>query len=85
MRIGQGYDVHAFGEGDHIIIGGVTIPYEKGLVAHSDGDVLMHYWVPPPSAILVSTFLTRTHATVAQTVVSYYVKWSRSLIIKVIA
>jgi|TARA_R110000822_G_scaffold159476_21_gene299459 2-C-methyl-D-erythritol 2,4-cyclodiphosphate synthase len=42
MRIGQGYDVHAFGEGDHIIIGGVTIPYEKGLVAHSDGDVLIH-------------------------------------------
>ncbi|MFT7299702.1 MAG: 2-C-methyl-D-erythritol 2,4-cyclodiphosphate synthase [Porticoccus sp.] len=42
MRIGQGYDVHAFGEGDHIVIGGVTIPYEKGLVAHSDGDVLIH-------------------------------------------
>ena len=42
MRIGQGYDVHAFGEGDHIVIGGVSIPYEKGLVAHSDGDVLIH-------------------------------------------
>ena len=42
MRIGQGYDVHAFGEGDHIIIGGVSIPYERGLVAHSDGDVLIH-------------------------------------------
>ena len=42
MRIGQGYDVHAFGEGDHIILGGVTIPYERGLVAHSDGDVLIH-------------------------------------------
>lgn len=42
MRIGQGYDVHAFGEGDHIIIGGVTISYEHGLVAHSDGDVLIH-------------------------------------------
>lgn len=42
MRIGQGYDVHAFGEGDHIILGGVTIPYERGLIAHSDGDVLLH-------------------------------------------
>tara|TARA_R110000868_G_scaffold366298_1_gene629218 strand:- start:677 stop:1144 length:468 start_codon:yes stop_codon:yes gene_type:complete len=42
VRIGQGYDVHAFGEGDHIILGGVTIPYERGLMAHSDGDVLIH-------------------------------------------
>lgn len=42
MRIGQGYDVHAFGDGDHIVIGGVTIPYERGLIAHSDGDVLIH-------------------------------------------
>ncbi|PCJ92084.1 MAG: 2-C-methyl-D-erythritol 2,4-cyclodiphosphate synthase [Porticoccaceae bacterium] len=42
MRIGQGYDVHAFGEGNHIILGGVTIPYERGLIAHSDGDVLIH-------------------------------------------
>lgn len=42
MRIGQGYDVHRFCEGDHIILGGVTIPYEKGLEAHSDGDVVLH-------------------------------------------
>tara|TARA_B110000196_G_scaffold150197_1_gene129602 strand:+ start:102 stop:569 length:468 start_codon:yes stop_codon:yes gene_type:complete len=42
MRIGHGYDVHAFGEGDHIIIGGVKIPYRYGLLAHSDGDVLIH-------------------------------------------
>jgi len=42
MRIGQGYDVHAFGEGDHITLGGVSIPYERGLIAHSDGDVLIH-------------------------------------------
>lgn len=42
MRIGQGYDVHAFGEGDHIVIGGVSIPYDRGLIAHSDGDVLIH-------------------------------------------
>ena len=42
MRIGQGYDVHAFGEGDKIVIGGVVIPHKKGLIAHSDGDVLLH-------------------------------------------
>ncbi len=42
MRIGQGFDVHAFGEGERIVIGGVAIPYERGLVAHSDGDVLLH-------------------------------------------
>ncbi len=42
MRIGQGYDVHAFGDGDKIVIGGVAIPHERGLVAHSDGDVLLH-------------------------------------------
>jgi len=41
-RIGSGFDVHAFGEGDHIILGGVKIPYQNGLVAHSDGDVLLH-------------------------------------------
>jgi 2-C-methyl-D-erythritol 2,4-cyclodiphosphate synthase len=42
MRIGQGFDAHRFGPGDKIIIGGVVIPHEKGLVAHSDGDVLLH-------------------------------------------
>ncbi|HEY8386120.1 MAG TPA: 2-C-methyl-D-erythritol 2,4-cyclodiphosphate synthase [Porticoccaceae bacterium] len=42
MRIGHGYDVHAFGPGDHIVIGGVRIPHRQGLVAHSDGDVLIH-------------------------------------------
>lgn len=42
VRIGHGYDVHRFGEGDHVILGGVTIPYEKGLIAHSDGDVVLH-------------------------------------------
>ena len=42
MRIGHGYDVHAFGEGDKIVIGGVVIPHRFGLVAHSDGDVLLH-------------------------------------------
>lgn len=42
MRIGQGFDVHAFGEGDKFVIGGVVIPHSRGLVAHSDGDVLLH-------------------------------------------
>jgi 2-C-methyl-D-erythritol 2,4-cyclodiphosphate synthase len=42
MRIGHGYDVHRFTEGDHIILGGVIIPYEKAFLAHSDGDVLIH-------------------------------------------
>ncbi|MFV8817674.1 2-C-methyl-D-erythritol 2,4-cyclodiphosphate synthase [Haliea sp. E17] len=42
MRIGHGYDVHRFGEGDGIVIGGVRIPHRRGLLAHSDGDVLVH-------------------------------------------
>ena len=42
IRIGHGYDVHAFAENRKCIIGGVTIPYEKGLLGHSDADVLLH-------------------------------------------
>lgn len=42
MRIGQGFDAHRFTDGDHVIIGGVRIPFEKGIEAHSDGDVLLH-------------------------------------------
>lgn len=42
MRIGQGYDVHAFGDGDHLVIGGVRIAHTRGIVAHSDGDVVIH-------------------------------------------
>ncbi|MCV2403782.1 2-C-methyl-D-erythritol 2,4-cyclodiphosphate synthase [Marinomonas sp. C2222] len=42
FRIGHGFDVHKFGEGDHIVLGGVTIPYIQGLIAHSDGDVVLH-------------------------------------------
>jgi len=42
MRIGNGYDVHAFTEGDHLMIGGVRIAHERGFLAHSDGDVLLH-------------------------------------------
>ena len=42
FRIGQGFDVHAFGEGAHVPIGGVRIPHGRGFVAHSDGDVALH-------------------------------------------
>jgi 2-C-methyl-D-erythritol 2,4-cyclodiphosphate synthase len=42
MRIGTGFDVHAFGDGDHVVLGGVRIPHTQGLVAHSDGDVVLH-------------------------------------------
>ena len=42
LRIGQGFDVHAFTEGDHVMLGGVRIPHEHGLAAHSDGDVALH-------------------------------------------
>ena len=42
MRIGSGYDVHKLAEGRDCIIGGVKIPYEKGLLGHSDADVLLH-------------------------------------------
>ena len=42
FRIGHGYDVHALGEGLRLVIGGVEIPHEKGCIAHSDGDVLIH-------------------------------------------
>ena len=42
MRIGSGFDVHAFGPGDSIVLGGVRIPHTRGVVAHSDGDVVLH-------------------------------------------
>ena len=42
MRIGTGFDVHAFGEGDHVVLGGVRIAHRRGVVAHSDGDVVIH-------------------------------------------
>jgi 2-C-methyl-D-erythritol 2,4-cyclodiphosphate synthase len=42
MRIGQGFDVHAFGPGEHVVLGGVRIPYPRGVLAHSDGDVIIH-------------------------------------------
>lgn len=42
MRVGMGYDVHKLTEGRDLILGGVKIPYEKGLLGHSDADVLLH-------------------------------------------
>lgn len=42
LRIGHGFDVHRFGDGNHLMIGGVAIPFDHGFIAHSDGDVLLH-------------------------------------------
>lgn len=42
IRIGQGFDVHAFGDGDHLMLGGVRVPHARGVLAHSDGDVVIH-------------------------------------------
>ena len=42
MRVGHGFDAHRFGPGDHVVLGGVAFPHDQGLVAHSDGDVLIH-------------------------------------------
>ena len=46
IRIGHGFDVHRFGSGDHLMLGGVRIPHEQGFVAHSDGDVALHALAP---------------------------------------
>jgi len=42
MRIGHGFDVHAFGAGDHVVVAGVRVPHGRGVLAHSDGDVAIH-------------------------------------------
>lgn len=42
MRIGTGFDVHAFGAGDHVTLGGLRVPHNQGVLAHSDGDVVIH-------------------------------------------
>ncbi|MBZ0087414.1 MAG: 2-C-methyl-D-erythritol 2,4-cyclodiphosphate synthase [Thermomonas sp.] len=42
IRIGQGFDVHAFGTGDHVMLGGVRVAHARGVMAHSDGDVVLH-------------------------------------------
>ncbi len=41
-RFGTGFDVHAFGEGDHVWLGGIKVPHDRGVIAHSDGDVILH-------------------------------------------
>ena len=68
FRIGHGYDVHRLVEGRKLIMGGVEIPYEKGLLGHSDADVLPHAvsdaWIPcsvrSRSVTSASTFRTQT-------------------------
>jgi len=42
IRIGQGFDAHAFADGDHVMLGGVRVPHARGVAAHSDGDVAIH-------------------------------------------
>ena len=42
MRVGTGFDVHAFGPGEHVMLGGVRVAHTQGVLAHSDGDVLLH-------------------------------------------
>ena len=42
IRIGQGIDVHAFGPGGHLMLGGIRVPHDRGVEAHSDGDVVIH-------------------------------------------
>jgi 2-C-methyl-D-erythritol 2,4-cyclodiphosphate synthase len=42
MKVGSGFDVHAFGPGDFVMLGGVRVPHSSGVVAHSDGDVVLH-------------------------------------------
>lgn len=42
IRIGHGFDVHAFGDGDHVMLGGVRVRHNRGVLAHSDGDVALH-------------------------------------------
>ena len=76
MRIGHGYDVHRLTEGRRLILGGVDIPYEKGLLGHSDADVLVHalmdaLWARPPSATSESIFPTVMSAFAVRTVLRY--------------
>ena len=59
LRIGHGYDVHRLTEGRALILGGVTIPYEKGLLGHSDADVLTHAVMDAPPRGTMSSTLTR--------------------------
>ena len=61
MRVGMGYDVHKLTEGRKLILGGVEIPYEKGLLGHSDADVLLH-------AIMDAPCLGRHHLEILESI-----------------
>ena len=65
MRVGMGYDVHKLVEGRKLILGGVDIPYEKGLLGHSDADVLLHAIMDAllGAAALGDIFLIQTTST----------------------
>ena len=68
MRVGLGYDVHKLTEGRDLILGGVKIPYEKGLLGHSDADVLLHaswtrFWERQHLEISGSIFRTQMRDT----------------------
>ena len=62
MRVGIGYDVHAFGPGDHVTLGGEKVRWSQGVLAHSDGDVLLHALcevVPPQHRRLCAAWHTQ--------------------------
>ena len=66
MRIGQGFDVHAFGDGDHVMLGGVRVPHGRGLVAHSDGlesqwDLAAHPGALMLHPSIIAALLFRRH------------------------
>ena len=75
LRIGHGYDVHRLTEGRALILGGVTIPYEKGLLGHSDADVLTHAVMDALlGAAALGDFLLRVH--LEQTNLPAFPVWS---------
>lgn len=83
MRIGQGFDVHPLVAGRKLIIGGVEIPYHKGLEGHSDADVLLHAicdasLAPPASAISAVTIQTPTPRSRAPTAGACCGTWRKS-------
>ena len=80
MRIGHGFDVHAFDEGDFVMLGGVQIPHSHGLKAHSDGDVALHALCDAllgaaALGTLAAIFRIRTRLTLAPTAGYYCVMW----------
>ena len=81
IRIGHGFDVHAFGEDRPLIIGGVKVPYHTGFIAHSDGDVALHALTDAllgaaALGILVNSSLIPIRNIKMQIVVFYYEKHS---------